>query len=335
MSSRSRRKSKERRLAAEGERKRALPGAPRSSGPSFGEELRRERELRGISLREVSESTKISLRYLEALERNQFESLPGGVFTKGFVKAYAQFIGLDPEGTVNAYLLERRSRAGDSPEDDDQDPQHLLRELARQPASSASRSAAGGRGPLWVAAAAVVVIVVSVAAVLLLRSPGDEEGSRDEPAAAARPAAEQTAPAIEPSPGQPAAEQPAAEGVAATEIADRETAAEETAVAPREAPAAGDAHPDEIRARVVLDRSTSGRLNCDNQRVEVLDGLPAGTVLDLRCRKYLVLDADDGGGVRVGIGGAPPAPLVADGVPLNGYRILPKPEGGGAGGASS
>jgi cytoskeletal protein RodZ len=64
---------------------------------SFGETLRRERELRQISLREIAEATKINLRYLDALERDDFRHLPGGVFNKGFVRAYAQFIGIDPE----------------------------------------------------------------------------------------------------------------------------------------------------------------------------------------------------------------------------------------------
>ena len=80
---------------------------------SFGEELRRERELRQITLREISESTKINVRYLEALERNDFTHLPGGVFNKGFVRAYAQHIGIDPEAMVNSYLLEESSQATD------------------------------------------------------------------------------------------------------------------------------------------------------------------------------------------------------------------------------
>ena len=85
---------------------------------SFGETLRRERELRQISLREIAEATKINLRYLDALERDDFKHLPGGVFNKGFVRAYAQFIGIDPETMVTAYLEEdgrqqaRASRAG-------------------------------------------------------------------------------------------------------------------------------------------------------------------------------------------------------------------------------
>ncbi|HKQ61727.1 MAG TPA: helix-turn-helix transcriptional regulator, partial [Candidatus Polarisedimenticolaceae bacterium] len=75
---------------------------------SFGEELRRERELRNLSLREVAEATKINVRHLEALERNDFARLPGGVFNRGFVRAYSEFIGVDPETMVNAFLLEEQ-----------------------------------------------------------------------------------------------------------------------------------------------------------------------------------------------------------------------------------
>lgn len=83
-----------------------------TSTMSFGEELKRERELRKISLREVSESTKISLRYLEALERNDFRSLPGGVFNRGFVRAYSQYIGIDPDTMVDAYLMQETATFG-------------------------------------------------------------------------------------------------------------------------------------------------------------------------------------------------------------------------------
>ena len=82
---------------------------------TFGETLRRERELRQISLREISEATKINLRYLDSLERDDFRHLPGGVFNKGFVRAFAQFIGIDPEAMVMAYLDEERSQEARSP----------------------------------------------------------------------------------------------------------------------------------------------------------------------------------------------------------------------------
>jgi cytoskeletal protein RodZ len=71
---------------------------------SFGETLKRERELREISLRQIAEATKINIRYLEALEENRFDALPGGLFNKGFIRAYSTFIGVDGEAMVNSYL---------------------------------------------------------------------------------------------------------------------------------------------------------------------------------------------------------------------------------------
>jgi cytoskeletal protein RodZ len=77
---------------------------------SFGEELKRERELRDISLKEISEATKISIRFLEALEQNNYDILPGGIFNRGFIRAYARFIGVDGEEMVNAYAHEMAQR---------------------------------------------------------------------------------------------------------------------------------------------------------------------------------------------------------------------------------
>jgi cytoskeleton protein RodZ len=71
---------------------------------TFGERLRREREMRGIKLEEIAESTKIGKRNLLALEEEHFDQLPGGIFNKGFVRAYAKFLGLDEEQAVNDFL---------------------------------------------------------------------------------------------------------------------------------------------------------------------------------------------------------------------------------------
>jgi cytoskeleton protein RodZ len=73
--------------------------------PSFGEGLRRERELRGIELRDVAEATKISVRFLRALEADRMDVLPGGLFQRAFVRQYALYLGLDPERTVAEYLF--------------------------------------------------------------------------------------------------------------------------------------------------------------------------------------------------------------------------------------
>src|SRR6476619_3122331 len=70
---------------------------------SFGEELRREREIRGISIKEISDATKISKRFLDAIERNDHKTLPAPVFTRGFVREYARYLGLNIEEMVNRY----------------------------------------------------------------------------------------------------------------------------------------------------------------------------------------------------------------------------------------
>jgi cytoskeletal protein RodZ len=70
---------------------------------TFGEELRREREIRGISLKEIADTTKISKRFLEAIERNDHKTLPAPVFTRGFVREYARYLGLNAEEIVNRY----------------------------------------------------------------------------------------------------------------------------------------------------------------------------------------------------------------------------------------
>jgi cytoskeletal protein RodZ len=71
---------------------------------SFGENLRRERELRGVSLREIADSTKISVRFLKALEEDRLDLLPGGLFPKAFVRQYARHLGLDAERYVAEFL---------------------------------------------------------------------------------------------------------------------------------------------------------------------------------------------------------------------------------------
>jgi len=72
---------------------------------SFGENLRREREMRGVALEEISAATKISVRFLNCLEREDFEKLPGGIFTRSFIRTYARYLGLDEERVLAEYQL--------------------------------------------------------------------------------------------------------------------------------------------------------------------------------------------------------------------------------------
>jgi len=91
------------------DRRERVRGDERVSMSTFGERLRRERESRNITLQEMSESTKISLHCFKLLEDDDFANLPGGLYNKGYVRAYAQFIGLDPEPLLKAYALAQQT----------------------------------------------------------------------------------------------------------------------------------------------------------------------------------------------------------------------------------
>jgi cytoskeleton protein RodZ len=72
----------------------------------FGVRLREARERRGVSLRAIADATKISVGALEALERNDISRLPGGIFSRSFVRAYAEQVGLDPEQTIAEFITQ-------------------------------------------------------------------------------------------------------------------------------------------------------------------------------------------------------------------------------------
>jgi cytoskeletal protein RodZ len=78
------------------------------SSTPFGERLKRERELRGVTLDEVSAATKINTRYLEALETAHWAQLPGGAFNRGFIRSVSRFLGLDEDDMIAEYSLETK-----------------------------------------------------------------------------------------------------------------------------------------------------------------------------------------------------------------------------------
>jgi len=120
---------------------------------SFGENLRRERELRGITLNELANSTKVGVRHLEALERNQFHRLPGGIFNRGFVRAIARYMKLDEDFWMSEYAR----AAGEEPE-------VLARYVKQTPPP-----AAGHRRSAWSFAALLVLFAVGAYVVHDLR----------------------------------------------------------------------------------------------------------------------------------------------------------------------
>jgi len=79
--------------------------AERASG-DFGSLLKAAREKRGVTLRHISNITKISVAALEALERNDISRLPGGIFSRSFVRSYALQVGLDPDETIERFIAQ-------------------------------------------------------------------------------------------------------------------------------------------------------------------------------------------------------------------------------------
>jgi cytoskeleton protein RodZ len=156
---------------------------------SFGENLRRERELRGVSLREIAEGTKISLRFLEALEDDRLDVLPGGLFPRSFVRQYAGFVGLDPDRAVADFLAHH----GPPPQ------------AAPPPPSTR---------PAWLSPGAIFLAGVALVAAVLVFQPWVKKGPAATPRAAATPIP--TAPAVLPTdrvyPPPVAAATPASEG---------------------------------------------------------------------------------------------------------------------------
>jgi cytoskeleton protein RodZ len=70
---------------------------------TLGEKLRQAREARGSTISEVAEQTRISAQYLEAIENNDYRTLPGGIFNKGFVKSFAKYVGVDEQEALQDY----------------------------------------------------------------------------------------------------------------------------------------------------------------------------------------------------------------------------------------
>jgi len=107
--------------------------------------LRLARETRGIALRDISEQTRISMRYLEAIETDDYRRLPGGIFNRSFIRAYAKFIGYDEQEAIDEYAKEQESN----------------NEVAVKPYKSLVYTDTGGsRSPLATLLLAVIILAV-------------------------------------------------------------------------------------------------------------------------------------------------------------------------------
>lgn len=262
---------------------------------SFGNWLRRQREVREISLREIADASKISLRYLEAFEQDRFDMLPAPVFARGFLREYAKYVGLDPDEVVNHFISAQQAL---EPEDE------------QEVQASAPRQRPGWLFNLLLVLAVVVVIVlVAVLAFQTERSRGDggraPQGAVQAPQGAARGpedavrAPTPTAGTGENAAGSPPAAEPASPG------GDRspEPAAALAENPPAPAPAAaGPAPPLTVTLLAVEDCWVE--IDVDGSR-RTQQRLTAGDSLAVEAQRRVVMTLGNAGGVEVRVNGRP------------------------------
>lgn len=84
---------------------------------TLGEKLRQAREERGVTITEVAEQTRISPHYIELIEQDDYRTLPGGIFNKGFIKSFAKYVGVDESEALQDYSRLITAQTGDASDD--------------------------------------------------------------------------------------------------------------------------------------------------------------------------------------------------------------------------
>ena len=100
--------------------------------PTLGEELKRRREERKITLADISEATRIGTRFLKAIEADNYSILPGGIFTRSFIRAYAKQVGLNEDEAVARYQLQVTGQAAEAQQQQSQSqPEQVVRQITQ------------------------------------------------------------------------------------------------------------------------------------------------------------------------------------------------------------
>lgn len=261
---------------------------------TFGESLKREREMRGVTLEEITTATRIATRFLQAIENEDWDQLPGGVFNRGFVRAMARYLGLDEENIVAEYTLS----VGDRPS---------------VPVWTGSPPVVTPEQPwlAWIIAAVVIVCLLT----------GGWFGARRLLAwRASRTAARTASAGIESSPGatteSPA--NPTAVAAAAAAPPESSDAAAASAAAPSAAPPTAaeaaaatppvTAESEPIKLKIQTAKRTKVMVVADND--VVFDGtMKAGENHFFSASDHFQITARDAGAVRLDLNGKPLAPI--------------------------
>lgn len=251
--------------------------ADRSPG-DFGRNLREARERRGVSLRQIANATKIGMSALEALERNDISRLPGGIFSRAFVRSYAIEVGLDPEATIQEFIAQfpHDSVTAGHPTSTTQAEDHQAIDSDRRAATTFVR---------------LIALSIPIAGAMLYFGTAGRRAAPQAPAASL--------------------------GVTAAAPVGTPTAAVETLPAPIEAPAAAPAVGPASAAPVPSDRFTvalSATAECwvsatvdGEKKIERL--LQPGERLAMDVRRELVLTAGNASALAITLNGVEAKPL--------------------------
>ncbi len=256
---------------------------------SFGSWLRRQREMRQIELAEIASVTKISRRYLDAFEQDEFDCLPAPIFAQGFLREYAKFIGVDPDEAVTLY-------------------QSALQALEPEEDEATGKGAVGNRGPGknsgWLYSLLVVLAVAIALLAVYIFSFRAASRQRDNPSRSPVDSAPPIAVA------QPLASEPAAAMLVqpVDEMASAEGAS--TAVAPRlrgapvESAASGDVSRMPIRVTLDFTRNCWVEIRVDSKR-RIEELRVEGESVQVAAERLVEMKLGDAGAVDVYVNGSP------------------------------
>jgi cytoskeletal protein RodZ len=236
---------------------------------NLGASFKKAREAKGISLDRIAAETRISTRFLLAIENEDFASLPGGIFNRGFVRAYAERVGLDPDQCVADY--ERLLKVHDPPE-----------ALAATPPKEKSERILY---PLAIAGLVLVIVIFYLAT---------RETSNSVQTASPPPVSSAATQTVAPSVSEPKA--PAAP------VAPPATTPNVTSTAPEpQGPAPGEA----LRIDMEVTATTWVKVTADGTTVDPGEILEPGTIRHFTAQKLIILALGNAGGLALKINDMP------------------------------
>jgi cytoskeleton protein RodZ len=124
---------------------------------NFGADLKKAREAKGVALEAIAAATKITTRYLQAVEQERFDQLPGGVFRRSIVRSYARTAGLDEEEWVERYLEVSHEKT--APNEEDQAWMAFAENVGRSRGSEGHGSNSKAR---WAGVVALLLLVIGM-----------------------------------------------------------------------------------------------------------------------------------------------------------------------------